>query len=180
MKYLFLLISAITFAQQTKTVDFKSVGGQITINSKAKSVSGAVSYWFNVLKETDTIKIDAQNMDFSDVELNQKKIQFATNGKQILLISHFKKGKNNVSFNYVAKPKQALYFVGSEEKDNVQIWTQGQGKNTSNWLPSFDDVNEKMIFSLEVVVDSKYQVISNGILKSKVNNDTMTYWRFNM
>ena len=180
MKYLFLLISAITFAQQTKTVDFKSVGGQITINSKAKSVSGAVSYWFNVLKETDTIKIDAQNMDFSDVELNQKKNQFATNGKQILLISHFKKGKNNVSFNYVAKPKQALYFVGSEEKDNVQIWTQGQGKNTSNWLPSFDDVNEKMIFSLEVVVDSKYQVISNGILKSKVNNDSMTYWRFNM
>ncbi len=180
MKYLFLLISAITFAQQTKSVDFKSVGGQITINSKAKYVSGAVSYWFNVLKETDTIKIDAQNMDFSDVELNQKKIQFTTNGKQILLISHFKKGKNNVSFNYVAKPKQALYFVSSEEKDNVQIWTQGQGKNTSNWLPSFDDVNEKMIFSLEIVVDSKYQVISNGILKSKVNNDTMTYWRFNM
>jgi aminopeptidase N len=119
-------------------------------------------------------------MDFSDVELNQKKIQFTTNGKQIVLISHFKKGKNNVSFNYFAKPKQALYFVGSEEKDNVQIWTQGQGKNTSNWLPSFDDVNEKLIFSLEVVVDSKYQVISNGILKSKVNNDSMTYWRFNM
>jgi aminopeptidase N len=180
MKYLFLLLSAITFAQQTKSVDFKSVCGQITINSKAKSVSGAVSYWFNVLKTTDTIKIDAQNMDFSDVELNQKKIQFTTNGKQILLISHFKKGTNNISFNYVAKPKQALYFVGSEENDNVQIWTQGQGKNTSNWLPSFDDVNEKMIFNLEVVADSKYQVISNGILKRKVNNDSMTYWRFNM
>ena len=180
MKYLFLLLSAITFAQQTKSVDFKSVRGQITINSKDKSVRGVVSYWFNVLKATDTIKIDAQNMDFNDVELNQKEIQFLNNGKQILLISHFKKGKNNVSFNYVAKPKQALYFVGSEEKDNVQIWTQGQGKNTSNWLPSFDDVNEKVIFNLEVVVDSKYQVISNGILKSKVNNNSMTYWRFNM
>ena len=180
MKYLFLLISAITFAQQTKSVDFKSVGGQITINSKDKSVNGAVSYWFNVLKATDTIKIDAQNMDFYGVELNQKEIQFLNNGKQILLISHFKKGKNNISFNYVAKPKQALYFVGSEENDNIQIWTQGQGKNTSNWLPSFDDVNEKMIFNLEVVADSKYQVISNGILKSKVNNDAMTYWRFNM
>ncbi len=154
--------------------------GQITINSKDKSVRGAVSYWFNVLKATDTIKIDAQNMDFSDVELNQKEIQFKSDGKQILLISSFKKGTNNVSFNYVAKPKQALYFVGSDENDSVQIWTQGQGKNTSNWLPSFDDVNEKMIFNLEVVADSKYQVISNGILKSKVNNDSMTYWRFNM
>ena len=180
MKYIFLLLSAITFAQQTKSVDFKIVQGQITINPKDKSVKGAVSYWFDVLKPVDTIKIDAQNMDFSGVELNQKEIQFLNNGKQILLISHFKKGTNNISFNYVAKPKQALYFVGSEENDNIQIWTQGQGKNTSNWLPSFDDVNEKMIFNLEVVADSKYQVISNGILKSKVNNDSMTYWRFNM
>ena len=180
MKYLFFFISTFTFAQQTQFVDFKLVHGQITINPKDKMVKGAVSYWFDVLKPIDTIRIDGENMDFTDVELNQKKIQFTTNGKQILLISHFKKGKNNVSFNYVAKPKHALYFVGSEEKDNVQIWTQGQGKNTSNWLPSFDDVNEKMIFSLDVVVDSKYQVISNGILKSKVNNDSMTYWKFNM
>nr|WP_314896804.1 M1 family metallopeptidase [uncultured Flavobacterium sp.] len=180
MKYLFLLLSTITFAQQSQSVDFKSVHGQITINPKDKSVRGAVSYWFDVLKPTDTIKIDAQNIDFTDAELNQKEIQFTTNGKQILLISSFKKGTNNISFNYVAKPKQALYFVGSEENDNVQIWTQGQGKNTSNWFPSFDDVKEKVIFNLEVVVDSKYQVISNGILKSKVNNNSMTYWRFNM
>ncbi|MFV8376799.1 M1 family metallopeptidase [Flavobacterium sp. LB1P62] len=180
MKYLFLLQSTLIFAQQIQFVDFKLVNGQITINPKDKSVRGAVSYWFDVLKATDTIKIDAQNMDFSDVELNQKEIQFTTNGKQILLISSFKKGTNNISFNYVAKPKQALYFVGSEENDNVQIWTQGQGKNTSNWFPSFDDVKEKVIFNLEVVVDSKYQVISNGILKSKVNNNSMTNWRFNM
>jgi aminopeptidase N len=35
-----------------------------------------------------------------------------------------------------------MYFVGSESNDNVQIWTQGQGKYTSHWFPSFDDVNE--------------------------------------
>lgn len=180
MKYLFLLLSTIAFGQQTQSVDFKSVYGQITINTKDKSVRGAVSYWFDVLKPTDTIKIDAQNMDFTDVELNQKEIQFSTNGKQILLISPFKKGTNSITFNYVARPKQALYFVGSEEKDNLQIWTQGQGKYTSHWFPSFDDVKEKMIFNVEVVIDSKYQVISNGILKSKVNKNSMTYWRFNM
>lgn len=180
MKYLLLLLSTITFAQQTQSVDFKLVHGQITINPNDKSVRGAVSYWFDVLKSVDTIRIDAQNMDFSDVELNQKKILFTTDGKQILLISAFKKGTNNISFNYVAKPKQALYFVGSSAKDNLQIWTQGQGKYTSHWFPSFDDVNEKVIFNLQVVFDSKYQVISNGVLKSKVNNDSMTYWRFNM
>lgn len=180
MRYLLLLITSFVFSQQTQSVDFKSVHGQITINPKDKSVSGAVSYWFDVLKATDTIKIDAQNINFSNVELNQKEIQFTTNGKQILLISAFKKGTNNISFNYVAKPKQTMYFVGSEENNNVQVWTQGQGKYTSYWFPSFDDVEEKVIFNLEVVVDSKYQVISNGILNSKVNNNSMTYWRFNM
>jgi aminopeptidase N len=180
MKYLFLLLSTIVFGQQTQFVDFKSVHGQITINPKDKSVRGAITYWFDVLKPIDTIKIDAQNMDFTQVELNQKEIQFTTNGKQILLISPFKKGTNTIRFNYVAKPRQALYFIGSEEKDNLQIWTQGQGKYTSHWFPSFDDVKEKVIFNLEVVVDARYQVISNGILKSKVNTNSMTHWRFNM
>ena len=180
MKYLLLLLSTITFAQQIQSVDFKLVHGQITINPKDKSVTGAVSYWFDVLKQIDTIRIDAQNMDFTDVEMNQKKIPFITDGKQILLISTFKKGTNNISFNYVAKPKQTIYFIGSAANNNLQIWTQGQGKYTSHWFPSFDDVNEKVIFNLQVVFDSNYQVISNGIIKSKVTNDSMTYWKFNM
>jgi aminopeptidase N len=180
MKYLFLLISSIIFAQQTKSVDFKSVYGQVTINPLEKSISGAVRYWFTVLKPIDTLKIDAQNMTFSVVELNEKKVQFTTNGKQFLLIYPFQKGKNTLSFEYKAIPKQTLYFVGSEAANNLQIWTQGQGKYTSNWFPSFDDVNEKMIFNLEVVFDSNYQVVSNGILHSKVNHEHSTYWKYTM
>ena len=180
MKYLFLLITTLTFAQQTKFVDFKSVSGQVTINSEEKSVSGAVRYWFDVLKPIDTIKIDAQNMIFSQVEMNEKKIQFTTNGNQLLLIYPFQKGKNTISFEYKAIPKQTLYFVGSEATNNLQIWTQGQGKYTSNWFPSFDDVNEKMIFNLDVVFNSKYQVISNGVLQNKVEHDNSTYWKYTM
>ncbi len=180
MKYLFLLLSTIIFAQQTKSVDFKSVYGQLTINPTEKSVSGAVRYSFTVLKSIDTLKIDAQNMTFSEVELNEKKIEFSTNGKQLLLIYPFRKGKNTLSFEYKAIPKQTLYFVGSEATHNLQIWTQGQGKYTSHWFPSFDDVNEKLIFNLEVVFDSKYQVISNGKLYRKLENNNSTYWKYTM
>ncbi|MBF2708570.1 M1 family metallopeptidase [Flavobacterium soyangense] len=180
MKYLFLLISTIVFAQQTKSVDFKSVYGQLTINPVEKSVSGSVRYWFTVLKPIDTLKIDAQNMIFSEVEMNEKKIEFTTNGKQILLIYPFQKGKNTLSFKYKAIPKQTLYFVGSEFTNNLQIWTQGQGKYTSNWFPSFDDVNEKMIFKLGVTFDANYQVISNGILQEKYKNNNTFYWEYRM
>ena len=180
MKYLFLLLSTITFAQQIQFVDFKSVLGKITINPAEKTVSGDVDYDFEVLKSIDTIKIDAQNMEFSDLKLNGKTINFRNSQKQLQLIFSFKKGKNSLIFHYSAKPKQALYFVGSEEKDNLQIWTQGQGKYTSNWFPSFDDVNEKVVFNLNIVFNKEYQVISNGVLKFRSGLDGLSVWQYQM
>ena len=180
MKYIFLFLTSFIFAQQTQSVDFKTANGQLFVNSKDKTIAGTITYHFNVLRPIDTIKIDAQNMQFTNVKLNDKPISFVTNGKQLLLIYPFKKGKKWVQFSYEAKPKQTLYFIGSEENANLQIWTQGQGKYTSHWFPSFDDVNEKVVFNLEIVFDKNYQVIANGTLKEKITNDKNTYWRYRM
>jgi aminopeptidase N len=62
----------------------------------------------------------------------------------------------------------------------LQIWTQGQGRYTSNWFPSFDDVNEKMIFNLSISYDSSYQVISNGQLVEKTIKNHTTNWQYKM
>ncbi|MDI6034250.1 M1 family metallopeptidase [Flavobacterium sp. LB2P84] len=180
MKYLFFFISTFSFAQQTQFVDFKSVLGKIAINPIEKTVSGDVDYDFDVLKSIDTIKIDAQNMEFSDLKLNGKSIKFLNTQKQLQIIFPFKKGKNNLTFQYSAKPKQTMYFIGSEANDNIQIWTQGQGKYTSHWFPSFDDVNEKVIFNLNVVCNKDYQVISNGTLKFKSGLDGLSVWQYQM
>jgi hypothetical protein len=53
-------------------------------------------------------------------------MQFNNNGKQLLLI-FLSKRKNNVSFNY-GKAKTGDVFRGLRGKDNLQVWTQGQGK----------------------------------------------------
>ncbi|HRL71119.1 MAG: M1 family metallopeptidase [Flavobacterium sp.] len=180
MKYLFFLIFTFTFAQQTKFVDFKTVLGKIQINPTERAVSGDVFYNFEVLKSIDTIKIDAQNMDFSDLTLNGKKVKFVNTKKQLQIIFPFKKGKNTLTFQYLAKPKQTMYFIGSEVNDNLQIWTQGQGKYTSHWFPSFDDVNEKVVFNLNIAYHKDYQVISNGILKSKSELDELSVWHYQM
>jgi aminopeptidase N len=180
MKYLFLLLSTFTFAQQTQFVDFKSVLGKIAINPIEKTISGDVDYDFEVLKSIDTIKIDAQNMEFSDLKLNGKPINFRKTQKQLQIIFPFKKGKNNLTFKYSAKPKQTMYFIGSEANDNIQIWTQGQGKYTSHWFPSFDDVNEKLIFNLNTIFNKDYQVISNGTLKFKSELNAFSVWQYQM
>ena len=180
MKYLFLLISTFTFAQQTEFVDFKSVLGKITIDPITKIVSGNVTYDFQVLKPIDTLKIDAQNMMFSDLKLNGKVVDYRNTKQQLQLLFPFKKGINRLIFHYSATPTQALYFVGSEPDDNLQIWTQGQGKYTSNWFPSFDDVKEKMVFNLEVTFDKKYQVVSNGKLMKVNTTENLKKWNYRM
>ncbi|KIA99431.1 M1 family metallopeptidase [Flavobacterium sp. KMS] len=188
MKYLFFFFSLFSFAQQTQYVDFKSVLGEITINTADRSLSGNVIYDFDVLKPIDTIKIDAQNMSFSNLKINGNEIIFINTNKQLQLIFPFQKGKHTLTFNYSAKPKQALYFVGNfdstqgDKSDDVngQVWTQGQGRYTSNWFPSFDDVNEKVVFNLNITFDKNYKVISNGLLKNKLENGNSIVWQYRM
>ena len=178
MKYLILLFSVFSFSQQTKFVDFKSVLGKIEINPIEKSVSGEVTYDFVVISPIDTIKIDAQNMTFTNLRINNRVVNYTNSGKKIAFFEGYAVGKNILTFNYLVKPKQTMYFVGADE--NLQIWTQGQGKYTSNWFPSFDDANEKVIFNLDINFDKKFQVISNGILDSKVDNATSIEWHYRM
>lgn len=175
----FLFLSFLSFAQQTTKVDFKTAKGNISINVNQKKVFGTVSYVFEVKETIDTIKIDAQKMTFSDVKINKKSVKFSNSGKTLNLFEGFKKGKNTLTFYYEAFPKQTMYFV-----DKRQVWTQGQGKYTSHWFPSFDDVNEKVIFNMKISFFSNYNIISNGFLKKvvshKVTNGAYKVWYYEM
>ncbi|WDF61977.1 M1 family metallopeptidase [Flavobacterium sp. KACC 22758] len=179
MKYIFLLITTFVFAQQTKYVDFKTVSGQLTINDSQKTISGYVDYEFDVLQPIDTIKIDGKNMEFTNVQIDGKDVIFLNTTKELQILNNFQKGNNHLTFNYNVKPKQALYFVDIENNEH-QIWTQGQGRYTSNWFPSFDDVNEKVIFNIGVTYKKDYQVVSNGVLKSKTDKDDQIHWQYQM
>jgi aminopeptidase N len=179
MRYLiFFLFSICSIAQQTSKVDFIECNAKIVPKAEIKSVFGKVSYTFNVKSSIDTIRIDAKSMDFSKVFINGKKVNFKNNEKELVLFEGYKNGKNIVTFDYECKPKQAFYFVG--EADNLQIWTQGQGKYTSYWLPSFDDVNEKVIFNLNITFNKDFEVLSNGkLFKSSIIENAKS-WNYCM
>jgi aminopeptidase N len=184
MRHLFLLlVSVFSFAQQTSKVDFKTANGNITINPIAKKVSGTVKYCFEVKEAIDTIKIDAQKMTFTDVKINNKIVKFLNSSKTLNLFEGFKKGKNTVTFDYEAFPKQTMYFNGdftNQIISNQQIWTQGQGKYTSHWFPSFDDVNEKVVFNMKITFDKRFNVLANGILKETFPNKDQKIWKYEM
>ncbi|OUD27042.1 M1 family metallopeptidase [Flavobacterium psychrophilum] len=180
MKYIILLFSVFSFAQQTQKVDFISMNGSVYPNAIQKSISGSIKYDFTVISSIDTIKIDAQRIEFSSVKINGNEVKFKNTVKELQLFEGFKTGKNILTFNYKATPKQTLYFIGQDE--NLQIWTQGQGKYTSNWLPSFDDVNEKLIFNLSIDFRNDFEVLSNGKLvnTSTNNKGNIKTWNYSM
>jgi aminopeptidase N len=182
--FIFLLISTFSFSQQTQKVDFIKMNAIVTPNAIEKSISGEVIYDFKVLSTIDTIKIDAHKMEFTSLKINDIEVKFKNTGKQLQLFEGFKKGKNILKFSYNATPKQTLYFTGENDSltSSEQIWTQGQGKYTSHWLPSFDDVNEKVIFNLSINFRNDFEVISNGkLINSNDNfNSNIKNWEYQM
>ncbi|GAA4232532.1 M1 family metallopeptidase [Postechiella marina] len=180
---LFLLINLTVFAQQTSYVDFKTANTNITFgNLKSNTVFGKVTYEFDVLKNTDSIYFDAKKIDTICATLNGKRFKTVYNKKQLILKSKFKTGtKHKVTITWKTHPKKAMYFIDwNNEGGNKQVWTQGQGKYTSNWLPSFDDMNEKVIFDLNIAFSKDYQVIANGKLTNKNITDTLINWQYKM
>ncbi len=189
---LFIIFPKYTLTAQIQDkIDFKSGKISIDINPEEKKISGNVAYTFDVLSAVDSIFLDAKNMDFSSLLLNGRKLKFVNNKSQLILYRKFKKGTfHTLNIEYTANPKQTVYFVENErdipdnknlEPSRRQIWTQGQGKYTSHWLPSFDDINEKVEFDMNITFNSDYKVISNGkLIATKNNKDQTTTWLFDM
>jgi len=171
-------------AQQTEFVDFKTANALLDVLPDSSRIGGKVWYNFDVIKRIDSIYLDAVNMDISEVVIrkgksNTKAIDFHYDKKRLWLIDSFEKGENyTIYFDFSATPKKALYYVKNNE--SYQIWTQGQGKYTSNWLPSIDDMNEKMIFNISVIFDKGYQVVSNGLQTLSIPLPGLTKWQFQM
>lgn len=172
------LFSLNSWSQANPKVDFTTANASIRFDIAEHMVIGDVTYQFTVNEATDSVKIDAKNMMIQGVKLNGQTPKYHYDKKKIAFTQGFNQGENTVTISYKTNPKQALYYVGSGT--DLQIWTQGQGKYTSHWLPSFDDYNEKVIFNTKISFETGYDVISNGTLDGKAANGKQTTWSYKM
>lgn len=178
---LFFIVEA--FFGQSVNFDIQYISAEITPNTTLKSVSGKVEFSFIVEEDLDSVYLDAIRMKAELLSSNTA-VDLSTSARKIWFTGDFKKDNTyQVSFTYEAQPKQTLYFVGFEDEDkrNDQIFTQGQGKYTSHWLPSIDDMNDKIEFDISVVVPKFYGAIANGKLTEQwEENDSLNRWVYNM
>ncbi|MBC8768458.1 M1 family metallopeptidase [Arenibacter sp. BSSL-BM3] len=187
MKYILLLLLIYFYipinAQHQDKVDFIRGNVDISIDPKQETITGTVTYQLTALQKVDSVFLDAQNIQLIETRLNNKKVKITNSGKNIIVHKTFKANKSyTLKIKYVAIPKQTVYFLGWSDDilGNEQVWTQGQGKYTSHWLPSFDDMTEKVEFDLDITFDKNYVVIANGDLLGTKDLDGLKKWRFNM
>lgn len=179
----FLIYNSFSYSQQIEIVDFKKATVDVVLRPTLKEVGIDVRYEFEILQDTDSIYLDMRTLDTYKVYQQSFKGTNSYHDKKIILKSNFKKGeKHTVGLATFTHPKKAMYFIDwNEEKGRKQVWTQGQGKYTSSWLPSFDDVNEKVEYDFSITFDKRYEVIANGkLIKKESPNDSLTKWYYDM
>ena len=179
----FLLFGCWATSQQTGLVDFKKIKASLSIEPENKLVKGTIKSTFDVLRDTDSIYLDARSMKAALIDNKGLNLGIRATGDKIWLVYPFKANTTyTVGFQYWANPKKAMYFIGwDNESQEKQLWTQGQGKYTSNWLPSSDDMNEKIEFDIDILFDADYEVIANGKLtKITKVNDSLKRWDYDM
>ncbi len=171
-------------AQQQPSVDFLTADISVQVHPESKSLSGTVTYTFKVIEGVDSVFLDAHHMNFSEVRLNRKKVGHTVSDEKIVLHHNLKKDKTyTLDLVYECTPKQTVYFIGWSDAvtGNEQVWTQGQGKYTSHWLPSFDDMTEKVQFQMTLTAPKNLRVIANGKLTGSKNaSKDEKQWSYSM
>ncbi|GGG46096.1 aminopeptidase [Croceivirga lutea] len=169
-------------AQSQADVDFKTIDAEILVSPESGELSVQATYEFELTAKVDSIFLDAVNLNVLFTSLNQKEIAISNSGEKIWFTAPTALGKHQLFIRYITRPKQTVYFTAYKKEDRLdyQVWTQGQGKYTSHWLPSLNDMNDKIEFDLHFLTDEKYEVISNGQLTHKFSKDSLTDWKFDM
>ena len=179
--FIALILPFLLIAQDP--VDFREARISIEIDPLTRSIHGQVTCTLDVLERTDSIMIDARKMDLVDLRINRKSVDYNYDQRQITVYKKLKESKQyELSISYSVQPEKAVYFLGWEDdiSGNEQVWTQGQGKYSSHWVPSFDNMSEKVVFDLEISIDSQYELIANGTLINTEVKDSLRTWKYSM
>jgi aminopeptidase N len=169
-------------------VDFIKMVADIRFEPKLGKVLGRASYDFRpVQPKVDSVFLDAPGISIEKVLLNGAPQKFDSLARGVSV--RFAKSLSwnaayKLEITYTASPRKALYFIGWNDTTGIsrkQIYTQGQGIGNSNWVPCYDDLNDKLITETRITFDKAYTVISNGKLLSKTANaDSTVTWHYAM
>lgn len=155
-----------------RAIDLLHYSAELKLNIAEQSVSGAAEVVFQPLRQTDAVSLDAIRLNIQAVQLKREggaaELPF-TARENSLLISldrvYSPPDTLTLLIRYSARPNAGMYFqTDPDHPERTWVYTYGEGGLHANWLPIYNDVNDKFSSEMRVTAPLPYTVISNGTL----------------
>jgi aminopeptidase N len=133
-------------------------------------VFGEATITLTPLKQIDSIALDAFHLNISSVRDEKRNValKFRSAPKSLTIqlgASKTTKDTLVLAIQYQAAPRAGMYFrTDPDNPAKYFVDTYGEGGLHANWLPIYNDVNDKFTSEFFVTLPTPYTVISNGTL----------------
>ena len=165
-------------AVRDRQVDVTRLTADLSFDMKQQTVSGSVTVAFVLLQDgLDTLDLDAADLDINAVELvraeSSTALDYAVENRMLRISLPAGLEADDdlaVRISYNAQPKTGMYFFPETETEPAEAWNYGEGGRHNNWLPMYNDTNERFAVDFRITVAKPYVVLGNGLQKELQEN----------
>lgn len=152
-----------------RTIDILHCKAELEFEFWNNKVSGEAVISLTPLKPLDSLSLDAIGLNVRSVADSRRNAPLLFRSERKSLVVRLPKtlglGETlAVAIAYDAVPRAGMYFHLDQSTQKYFVHTYGEGGLHANWLPIYNDVNDKFSSEMIVTVPPPYTVISNGKL----------------
>ena len=165
-------------AVRERQVDVTRLTADLTIDMERQTINGSVTVAFVPLQAgLNTLDLDAADLDIDAVELvraeSSTKLDYAVKDRMLQISLPAGLEADNdlaVRISYNAQPKTGMYFFSETKTEPAEAWNYGEGGRHYNWLPMYNDTNERFSVDFRITVAKPYVVLGNGLQQETQEN----------
>ena len=173
-------------ANRERSYDIIHYMAELSFDFDKKQVFGKATVTLTPLRKIESVTLAAILLNIKSVSMqdNDVKMQFRQSDNSVIITLPTRMTNQDtfsIVINYSCQPRAGMYFV--QNPDNPKLFyisTYGEDGLHANWLPIYNDVNDKFSTEMKVTVPTPYVVISNGklIQETQAENGEKTYhWK---
>lgn len=143
---------------------------EISFDFPDRRVFGKSTITLRPLRRLSSLALDAIHLDVKRVtdEEGKRDVAFRTTSHSLEITLSEAKGpydRLTLVVYYECQPRAGMYFrPDPENPERYYVTTYGEGGLHANWLPIYNDVNDKFSTEMLITVPPPYVAISNGRL----------------
>ena len=169
---------------RSRDYDLQNSRLELRFDTTNRKIMGTVTHTLAPLHDgLKQVEFDSVNLTISGVTVGGKPVRYeATGGKlRVELPAAPKTGQAlNVQIRYEGQPRQGMYFILPDKNyptRPVQIWSQGESKETRHFVPIYDYPNDLTTSETLITVPKTWTTLSNGrLVKVRDTADGMKTW----